>query len=108
MHKQTIKAFSGIGEKKVFVGERTVDMPDDLDEAVKSGLVNPDKIYKGWHKSEVIAIQASIRAGTNGTGKRQLTELERMFAGLSPEEQARVLSQRSEHPTNVEVDEKSE
>lgn len=61
-----IKAFTGTGEKKVFVGEREVDKPPSVHEAIMT--YGEDKVLKGFWKSEVIAIQASIRLGTNGHG----------------------------------------
>ena len=61
-----IKAFNGIGNKKVFVGETEVAQPTNLDEAVKT--YGSDKVFKGFWKSEVIAVQASIRLGANGKG----------------------------------------
>jgi hypothetical protein len=60
-----IKAFTK-GNPKVFVGEREVVRPADLGEAIKT--YGNEKVLKGFWKSEVIAIQASIRAGANGKG----------------------------------------
>jgi hypothetical protein len=59
-----IKAYNGTGDKKVFVGDREVVRPTDIDEAV--GTYGKDKVLKGFWKSEVIAVQAAIRAGANG------------------------------------------
>lgn len=61
-----IKAFNGTGDKKVFVGQREVTKPANIDDAVREYGI--EKVLKGFWKSEVIAIQASIRLGTNGIG----------------------------------------
>lgn len=57
-----IKAFNG--NPRVFVGEREVAQPTTLEQA--TATYGADKVLKGFWKSEVIAVQASIRLGTNG------------------------------------------
>lgn len=87
MKKVTIEAFNGVGDKAVKAGEREVDKPDNINEAIQ--LHGEEKVFKAFWKSEVIEVQRQIRAGT------QVNEAVRIFRTLSPEEQMRVLNNRA-------------
>ena len=82
-----VEAFSGVKDNKVKVGEREAKKPDSVDEAIE--LYGAERVLKGFWKSEVIAIQASIRTGSESN------ELIKAFKALSPEEQLKALNNRA-------------
>lgn len=88
MKSVTIKAHTNQGGKKVFVGERTVNAPESLTELrayVGENAEGDAKILSQFWKSEVIDIQARIRAGAE-----EPTPI-KTFKGLSMEAQEKLL-----------------
>jgi hypothetical protein len=73
MKPLTIKAYNGTGTTKTFAGEKTVDFPDNCEEAVK--LWGLEKVMEHIKSSYVIEVQRQIRAGTTVSAKTQLNML---------------------------------
>ena len=89
MKPLTIVAYQGKGDNKVKAGEITIkDFPEDFSELCDSNIATDEEVYKGWKKSYVIARQAGIRPGTG------LTDLEKAFRALTPEQQMAVLARK--------------
>jgi len=61
MKKVTIKAYTGKGELKAFVGESEESKPESL--ADLQELVEDAEIVAGWWSSNVIEVQNRIRTG---------------------------------------------
>lgn len=61
MKKVIVKAYTGKGENKVFVGEEEINKPESL--ADLQTLVNDDEIISGWFSSYVIEVQNRLRTG---------------------------------------------
>ena len=82
MKSVVIKAFNGTGKDKVLAGERTVDMPETTEEAVK--LFGEEDTLDYITSSYTIEIQRQIRAGTTMSARQQLRALE-AFVKANPE-----------------------
>jgi hypothetical protein len=82
MKSVAIKAFNGTGKDKVLAGERTVDMPETTEEAVK--LFGEEDTLDYITSSYTIEIQRQIRAGTTMSARQQLRALE-AFVKANPE-----------------------
>jgi len=82
MKNVVIKAFNGTGKDKVLAGERTVDMPETTEEAVK--LFGEEDALDYITSSYTIEIQRQIRAGTTMSARQQLRALE-AFVKANPE-----------------------
>jgi hypothetical protein len=59
--KVTIKAHNGVGDKKTLAGEKEVQKPLDVSEAVE--LYGPSEVLAGFWASYVIDVQREIRGG---------------------------------------------
>jgi hypothetical protein len=82
MKSVVIKAFNGTGKDKVLAGDRTVDMPETTEEAVK--LFGEEDTLDYITSSYTIEIQRQIRAGTTMSARQQLRALE-AFVKANPE-----------------------
>jgi hypothetical protein len=87
MHKDTIKAYAGIGKNRRFVGEKTVEIPDTLEDAIKLEKGDKNAVLAGYVSSYRIAIQRGIR------GPKEMSEAERAFKALPQAEQDRLIKQ---------------
>ena len=82
MKSVVIKAFNGTGKDKVLAGDRTVDMPETTEVAVK--LFGEEDTLDYITSSYTIEIQRQIRAGTTMSARQQLRALE-AFVKANPE-----------------------
>lgn len=73
MKKLEVKAYNGTGTTKTLAGIKTVDMPENCEEAVK--LWGLEKTMEHIKASYVIEVQRQIRAGTTVSAKSQLNML---------------------------------
>ena len=74
MEKVTVTAFTGTGAEKVLVGEREINVPQTVDEAltVYGSLSN---LLEFALRSVVIDVQRQIRSGTATSSKKQLNSI---------------------------------
>ena len=70
MESKLIQAFHGSGKDKVFIGDKKVDLPNSVDDAVK--LWGAEKFVKMARESYVIDIQRELRSGGKSSAKTQL------------------------------------
>lgn len=73
MQKVTIKAYNGKGESKEFAGEKEVNRPTTVDEAVE--MFGSERVLKGFWASEAIHVQNQIRTGTGHSPRAKLNTL---------------------------------
>lgn len=75
MKKFVVKAYNGIGKAKVFVGEREIDQPENLAEALQCEGGKEDEVLGHYWSSKVIDVQRQIRAKTGESAKSQLSAI---------------------------------
>ena len=73
MESKLIQAFHGSGESKVFAGDRKVNLPQTVDEAVK--LWGGAKFVKMARGGYLIEVQRELRSDGKTSAKSQLNEL---------------------------------
>lgn len=75
MKKFLVKAFNGIGKDKVFAGEREIDQPENLAEAVQAEDGKEDEVLALYWAAKVIEVQRQLRAKTGESAKSQLNAI---------------------------------
>lgn len=81
MKKFLVKAYNGIGKEKVFAGEREIDQPENLAEAVIAETNAAEKIdgekvvLEFYWAAKVIDVQRQLRAKTGEGAKAQLAAI---------------------------------
>lgn len=83
MKKIEVVAYHGQGQTRTFAGKKTVLVPENFDEAKKMEGWGVDRTLARAIGSYVIEEQRSLR------GPKAISEAEKAFRALSPEEQAR-------------------
>ena len=73
MINKLIQAFTGSGKDKVFIADKKVDLPQNVDEAVE--LWGNEKFVKMAVESYVIDVQRELRSGGKVSAKSQLNDL---------------------------------
>ena len=73
MESKLIQAFHGSGESKTWAGDKKVDLPVTMEEAVQ--LWGEAKTIKMARESYTIDIQRELRAGGKVNAKSQLNQL---------------------------------
>ncbi len=73
MESKLIQAFHGSGYSKTFVGDKKVDLPNSVNDAVE--LWGADKFVKMARESYVIDVQRELRNGGKVNAKTQLNDL---------------------------------
>ena len=73
MTNKLIQAFTGSGKDKVFIADKKVDLPQNVDEAVE--LWGESKFVKMACESYVIDVQRELRSGGKVNAKTQLNDL---------------------------------
>lgn len=75
MKKFLVKAYNGIGKDKVFAGEREIDQPENLAEAVICEDGKEDEVLALYWTAKVIEVQRQVRAKTGESAKSQLNAI---------------------------------
>lgn len=88
MIKATISASNRVDGKNVEAGQRVIDKPETLDEAVEA--YGSDLVLKCFWKSHVIDVQAQIRSGSESP------TTQKVFKSLSASKQEELLKMAKE------------
>ena len=73
MENKLIQAFHGSGKSKVFAGDKKVDLPNSVDDAVE--LWGAEKFVKMARESYIIDVQRELRNNGKTSAKTQLNDL---------------------------------
>ena len=73
MESKLIQAFHGSGDSKTFAGDKQVDLPNSVNDAVE--LWGESKFVKMARESYIIDVQRELRSGGKTSAKTQLNDL---------------------------------
>jgi hypothetical protein len=75
MKKFLVKAYNVVGKEKTLAGEREIDQPENLAEAVIVEEGKEDEVLAHYWAAKVIDVQRQLRAKTGEGAKAQLSAI---------------------------------